>query len=211
MADKNKETVKKLVAKVSSEGSPTTVDGEQVNTLELKDDIEEVVDTTEPIEKKEAPDKTKKKKHSLPTKTTVKRGRKSVVVDPKVRLKDGKKKKVSGRPRVVIDLVEARKLGELQCTLEEASAFLEIPVGTLSARPDFTDAFNRGKELGKRTLRRHMWKHAETNTSMCIFMSKNLLGYRDSPPEEEQRPANVTITMIPKKLADDIEPEGEDE
>ncbi len=209
MADKNKETVKKLVAKVSSEGSPTTVDGEQVKTLERIDSSEEVVDTTKPKKKKKAPVKTKES--SLPTKTTVKRGRKSVVVDPNVRLIDGKKKKVSGRPRVIIDLVEARKLGELQCTLEEASAFLEIPVGTLSARPDFTDAFNRGKELGKRTLRRHMWKHAETNTSMCIFMSKNLLGYRDSPPEEEQRPANVTITMIPKKLADDIEPEGVDE
>ncbi len=209
MADKNKETVKKLVAKVSSEGSPTTVDGEQVKTLERIDSSEEVVDTTKPKKKKKAPVKTKES--SLPVKTTVKRGRKSVVVDPNVRLIDGKKKKVSGRPRVIIDLVEARKLGELQCTLEEASAFLEIPVGTLSARPDFTDAFNRGKELGKRTLRRHMWKHAETNTSMCIFMSKNLLGYRDSPPEEEQRPANVTITMIPKKLADDIEPEGVDE
>ena len=84
-------------------------------------------------------------------------------------------KKKIGRPKTQIDLDLAEKLGRIQCTLTECSAILEVPLGTLSNHSEFQEAFKRGQQQGKMSLRRLQFKHAETNPTMCIWLGKNTL------------------------------------
>lgn len=118
-----------------------------------------------------------------------------------INLKTGKPKIKSGRPRVEINLEEAEKLGMMQCTIHECSAWMNIPVGTLANREDFTNAYTKGKEKGKISLRRLNLQHAQTSPPMAMFLSKNILGYKDSPePQSEARP--LTIVFKPHQLAE---------
>ena len=94
------------------------------------------------------------------------------------------KKKV-GRPKTQIDLDLAEKLGRIQCTLTECSAILEVPLGTLSNHSELQEAFKRGQQQGKMSLRRLQFKHAETNPTMCIWLGKQYLGQMDTPVLEE--------------------------
>jgi hypothetical protein len=56
----------------------------------------------------------------------------------------------------------------LQCTLEECSAWFGIPISTLRGHPDFPQAYNKGKQNGKQSLRRYQWALAKNNTAMEI-------------------------------------------
>lgn len=94
------------------------------------------------------------------------------------------KKKV-GRPKTQIDLDLAEKLGRIQCTLTECSSILDVPLGTLSNHSEFQEAFKRGQQQGKMSLRRLQFKHAETNPTMCIWLGKQYLGQMDTPVLEE--------------------------
>lgn len=89
-----------------------------------------------------------------------------------------------GRPRIKIDLVQAEKLGNLQCTYAECSAFLGIPEGTLKNRSDFTTVYKKGKEAGKASLRRTQFKLAEKSAAMAIWLGKQYLGQSDNREEE---------------------------
>ena len=90
-----------------------------------------------------------------------------------------------GRPRTEIDLDLAEKLGSIWCTLAECSAMMGIPVGTLSTRQDFSEAYKRGWEQGKMSLRRDMRKLAKTNSTMAIWLSKQHLGMSDQPADDD--------------------------
>ena len=90
----------------------------------------------------------------------------------------------SGRKPVHIDLVELEKLCALQCTDEEVAAWFGISVRTVERRRGktgpFAEATERGRAKGKLSLRRHLWRLASAgNVAAAIFLSKNLLGYRD--------------------------------
>ena len=90
----------------------------------------------------------------------------------------------SGRKPVHIDLVELEKLCALQCTDEEVAAWFGISARTVERRRGkpgpFAEATERGRAKGKLSLRRHLWRLASTgNVAAAIFLSKNLLGYRD--------------------------------
>jgi hypothetical protein len=82
-------------------------------------------------------------------------------------------------PKRDIDLVDAEKLGKLQCTYAEASAFFDVPEGTLKGRKDFIEAFNKGKEQGKTSLRRTQFRLAEKSAAMAIWLGKQYLGQVD--------------------------------
>jgi len=84
-----------------------------------------------------------------------------------------------GRPRVKINLETAEKLGQLQCTIKECSAFMGIPASTLQERPDFRSAYEKGQENGKISLRRSQFKLAERNPTMAIWLGKQYLGQRE--------------------------------
>lgn len=86
-----------------------------------------------------------------------------------------------GRPKTVIDLELAEKLGSIMCTYEECSAVLGVSVSTLSTHKDFSEAYKRGKERGKMSIRRLQFKHAQTSYQAAIWLGKQYLGQRDVP------------------------------
>lgn len=123
---------------------------------------------------------------------------------PQVKLKPKYNgKRPNGRPRVEIDLVQAEKLGELQCTLKEAASFLDIPEGTLANRLDFTSALKKGAEKGKCSLRRLQFKMAEKSPAMAIWLGKQYLGQSDTISLEHnlsdstvEKFASLTVTEL---------------
>lgn len=104
-----------------------------------------------------------------------------------------KKKQPRGRPRVQIDLETVEKLGRLQCTYAECSAFLGIPEGTLKKRDDFTTTLKKGAEEGRMSLRRYQFKMAETNPTMAIWLGKQYLQQKDR--QELDIGSDVTIEV----------------
>ena len=90
------------------------------------------------------------------------------------------KKNGKGRPKVKIDLETVEKLGQLQCTIKEISAFMNIPESTLKTRDDFSTAFQKGKEVGKMSLRRIQFTLAKKSPAMAIWLGKQYLGQMDT-------------------------------
>lgn len=92
-----------------------------------------------------------------------------------------------GRPKIVFSdemIEELEKLCELQCTDAEIAAFFGVSEDTIQRRKKddegFLAKYTKGKEAGKRSLRRLQWKSAEGgNVAMQIFLGKNLLGQSD--------------------------------
>ena len=111
-----------------------------------------------------------------------------------------KTKNKTGRPKTQIDLEQAEKLGMLQCTIKECSAWFGIPPSTLSGHKEFQEAYKKGLENGKQDLRRKQWRLADRNAAMAIWLGKQYLGQKDIP-DGESFPA-VTIVLKPKQLAE---------
>jgi len=117
---------------------------------------------------------------------------------PAKKKKAAKKPKKMGRPRKEIDLDTMQKLRELQCTDDELAAFFGVCVNTIYERkkePDFLEAYKKGPELGKLSLRRTLWLNAQRHPATAIFLSKNLLGYQDNP--EAQRMVDTPERFVP--------------
>ncbi len=84
----------------------------------------------------------------------------------------------------MIDAAQLRKVGMLQCTIEEAASFLGVCERTLHRRlredPECQEAWEDGRRFGRFSLRRTMWKHAQNPNSsgvqMAIHLSKHWLG-----------------------------------
>ena len=87
------------------------------------------------------------------------------------------------RPKAKIDLAELEKLCAMQCTDEEVAAFLGVSTRTIERRRQvkkFNDVMERGKAKGRLSVRRHLFRLAGVgNVAAAIFLSKNLLGYKD--------------------------------
>ena len=90
-----------------------------------------------------------------------------------------------GRPEIEVDLDLLEKLAEIQCTKKEIAYCLGISIDTLARR--FADYVDKGQSMGRMRLRRAMWVNAidKENTVMQIFLSKNILGYKDVPDTED--------------------------
>ncbi len=88
-----------------------------------------------------------------------------------------------GRPKAKIDLAELEKLCGMQCTDEEIAAFFGISSRTITRRRDsqkFRDIMDNARAKGRISVRRSLFKLAVAgNVAAAIFLSKNLLGYRD--------------------------------
>ena len=82
------------------------------------------------------------------------------------------------RPKKEINPVEVEKLASLMCTQEEIAAFFDVNVSTISRR--FAKEIEKGREVGKMSIRRKQFKLAEKNASMAIFLGKNYLGQSDT-------------------------------
>ena len=87
------------------------------------------------------------------------------------------------RPKVKIDFGELEKLASLQCTAEEMAAFLGISSRTLQRRlkmAKFVEVVEQARAKGRISVRRALFRLANAgNVAAAIFLSKNLLGYRD--------------------------------
>lgn len=69
-------------------------------------------------------------------------------------------------------------LAAINCTWVEVAAVTGIPERT--ARRKFGDAYAKGRENGKASLKRKMWETAMGgNVTMMIWLSKQMLGYTD--------------------------------
>lgn len=73
------------------------------------------------------------------------------------------------RPKKEIDLKQLEALAGLQCTDEEMAAVLGISVQTITRRKKaksggFVEAYKKGKEKGKMSLRRLQWQAAQGRT-----------------------------------------------
>lgn len=88
------------------------------------------------------------------------------------------------RPQLDIDAEQVEKLAMLQCTLEEMAMFFDCDPKTISNR--FSKEIRKGKETGKISLRRNMFRLSEKNTVMCIWLSKQYLGMREPKIEIKQ-------------------------
>jgi hypothetical protein len=91
--------------------------------------------------------------------------------------------KKTGRPRKELDLALIENLAMIQCTDSEIAAALNVSVDTITRRkkePTFADAYERGKQGGKRSLRRLQWLSAEKGGFvMQIWLGKQYLGQQD--------------------------------
>jgi hypothetical protein len=105
----------------------------------------------------------------------------------------------AGRRARRIDLVELEKVCALQCTDEEIAAFFEVSVRTIERRrknPAFAEAMERGRAKGRLSLRRSLWAVAlKGNPAANIFLSKNLLGYKDYLSNEHSGPEGAPIRV----------------
>jgi len=87
------------------------------------------------------------------------------------------------RPKVKIDLAELEKLCGMQATDEEVAAFFDVSTKTIERRRKnkrFREVMERGKAKGRVSVRRNLFRLANAgNVAASIFLSKNLLGYKD--------------------------------
>jgi hypothetical protein len=87
------------------------------------------------------------------------------------------------RPKSEIDLSELEKLCGLQCTDDEIAAFFGVSKRTIVRRRQvqrFNEVMEQAKAKGRISVRRSLFKLAAAgNVAAAIFLSKNLLGYRD--------------------------------
>ncbi len=115
----------------------------------------------------------------------------------------------AGRRAVNINLVELEKLCGLQCTDAEVASFFKVSTRTIERRkkqPAFADAMERGRAGGRLSVRRMLFgQAAKGNVAAAIFLSKNLLGYKDfvtnelsgpngNPIEVERKPDLTQLT-----------------
>lgn len=94
----------------------------------------------------------------------------------------------AGRKPLEIDLEQVEKLAALQCTDQEIAAWFHCTPRTIEKRrkdPLFKEAVERGKALGRISVRRAQLKLLEAgNATMAVWLGKQLLGQRDVTPIE---------------------------
>jgi hypothetical protein len=106
------------------------------------------------------------------------------------------------RPEAKIDLAELEKLCGMQCTDEEIAAFFGVNKRTIVRRRNvqrFRDIMDNARAKGRVSVRRSLFRMAaKDNVAAAIFLSKNLLGYRDVVNNEHTGLAGGPIQIAAK-------------
>jgi hypothetical protein len=112
----------------------------------------------------------------------------------------------NGRPKVHIDIGVAERSAAIGCTPTEIAAILGVARQTLYNRlkeePELQAVLDRGRDTGRATLRRLQWQAAEAgNTTMLIWLGKQMLGQRDRHEVDAQVTGDmhVTVTLVSTK------------
>ena len=96
------------------------------------------------------------------------------------------------RPESKIDLGELEKLCGMQCTDEEIAAFFNVSTRTIERRrkhKKFREVMDRSRAKGRVSVPRNLFRLAAGgNIAATIFLSKNLLGYKDVVANEHSGP-----------------------
>lgn len=79
-----------------------------------------------------------------------------------------------GRPKIELDQEELKKLAAMGCTMIEMASFFNCSVDTLEN--NFSDIIREGREKGKSSVRRMMWRHGENGNSVALkYLVHNVL------------------------------------
>lgn len=100
-----------------------------------------------------------------------------------------------------MDAESLEQLAKLFCTIEEIAGFFNVSARTVIRRlklEPWKGAYERGQRLGKISVRRLQWRHAQGQGSsavhMTIWMSRNHLGETDRAPGEVRGPNGAAIS-----------------
>lgn len=109
-----------------------------------------------------------------------------------------------GRPLIAINWAEFDKLCNIHCTLVEISEWFDCSENTIERavlrekKMSFGDYYKKKSGRGKISLRRRMFEIAQGgNVTMLIWLSKNLLGFRDRVEEIPAPAVKETPRIIP--------------
>ena len=111
----------------------------------------------------------------------------------------------AGRPRKVINSTGVSvitALARVMCTEEEIAACLGVKIDTLHAKHNeslFLEAYQKGRENGKMSLRRHQFELSKVNATMAIWLGKQYLGQKDvivnETEGEKKEEHNITFVF----------------
>ena len=94
--------------------------------------------------------------------------------------------KNTNRKYKTIDRDLVYKLSCIQCSDQEIAEVVGTTAATLRKR--FGNILDKGKQEGKKTLRRAMWEKAMNgDTRIQIFLSKQYLGMKDTQEDSENK------------------------
>lgn len=112
-------------------------------------------------------------------------------------------KNLGGRPRAYIDYEKLEKLCQIHCTGEECAAILDVDYDTLNrnliedGHGGFAEYFKRYSANGKASLRRRQFQAAmDGNTTMLVWMGKQLLGQSDKTEIQQQSQQPIHIEIV---------------
>jgi hypothetical protein len=98
-------------------------------------------------------------------------------------------------------LEQITELAEIACVMREAAGVLRVSTRTfesfLAEFPEAREAWDSGHENAKASVRRKLYKLADTSAAAAIFLAKNLLGMKDVSTIATELPlANLTDEQI---------------
>ena len=118
-------------------------------------------------------------------------------------------KSKGGRPFSDIPIDQLEGLARMNCTMEEAAAFFRVSKRTMTRhmkKRDVAEAWERGRQLGKLSLRRLQWQHASGTGSsavqMVIHLSKHWLGETDRVEQTNTNTSYVVEAPAPMPVED---------
>lgn len=95
-----------------------------------------------------------------------------------------------------IDLTQVEEMAGEFCTQEEISLDMGFERHLFQKRKDVKEAFNRGYNNAKTSLRHMMFLAARGgDRTMMVFLAKNELGYRDNPEPKEEEKDKVRVIV----------------
>lgn len=108
----------------------------------------------------------------------------------------------TGRPKIEIDWSLVQRLCNIHCTGEEIASILGISYDTLQRRVQeeyscgFADYYKKAAASGKMSLRRKQFESAlDGNTTMLVWLGKNILGQKDAPENGSDR-QDININIV---------------
>lgn len=100
------------------------------------------------------------------------------------------------RPRKQVSERQIFKLASILCTDEEIAAVLDVSADTLTRR--FAEALKRGRQVGKKSLRRKQFQLAmKGDRTMLIWLGKQHLGQTDKVEQAHDGGIKVEVVYHP--------------